>query len=326
MEQNLFNALHDKPTLVELVVLVLYAQAVTHPYMRRVRGPGTDGVNMLNLGPFHQELKDFLQTIIENPDLLIGPNATYDLGTLDGEEWQNPAVMKLIYGMLPDLPNLKPLLVAFFKGTAETWERFTSEFAPGGVIDLATADQRAKAWIPATNDICEGALGSYRLYHRNKPTASSLVYNAQARYHKNNTEEFMRKEFKPEDHDYVHVAARHWDEQGIDKKIRGAHVAHFKQIAEENAKREAERAAKRQQEAERMAGIDIVYDEGAIREMSVRELTDQIERWRSLNVVKNIPLKSHLKLKAEKLAELIRILKEYQEGQNASEIGSADPA
>jgi hypothetical protein len=34
MEQNLYNALNDKPTIVELAVLALYAQAVTHPYMR----------------------------------------------------------------------------------------------------------------------------------------------------------------------------------------------------------------------------------------------------------------------------------------------------
>jgi len=51
--------------------------------------------------------------------------------------------------------------VTFFKGAAETWERFTTEFAPGGMIDIATADQRERAWLPATNDICEGALGSY---------------------------------------------------------------------------------------------------------------------------------------------------------------------
>jgi hypothetical protein len=40
---------------------------------------------------------------------------------------------------------------------------FTSEFAPGGLIDEATAEERELAWMPATNDENEGALGSFRV-------------------------------------------------------------------------------------------------------------------------------------------------------------------
>ncbi|KAF8958266.1 hypothetical protein BDZ97DRAFT_1706198, partial [Flammula alnicola] len=53
------------------------------------------------------------------------------------------------------------ITVAFFRGSLATWERFSSEFAPGGVIDEASAEEKHLAWMPATNDVNEGALGAY---------------------------------------------------------------------------------------------------------------------------------------------------------------------
>ena len=50
---------------------------------------------------------------------------------------------------------------AFLKGASSTWDRFTSEFVPGGMIDEATDLEKDLAWMPATNDLNEGALGSY---------------------------------------------------------------------------------------------------------------------------------------------------------------------
>jgi hypothetical protein len=83
------------------------------------------------------------------------------MGSLDGEEWHYPDVIKAIHKMEPELPHLKQVLVAFFIGAAETWKRFTSEFAPGGLIDEATVEEKKLAWMPATNDVNEGALGSF---------------------------------------------------------------------------------------------------------------------------------------------------------------------
>ena len=39
-------------------------------------------------------------------------------------------------------------------------KRFTSEYAPGGLIDEATEEEKNHAWMPLTNDVNEGALGS----------------------------------------------------------------------------------------------------------------------------------------------------------------------
>jgi hypothetical protein len=84
VEKNIYEGLQDVPTQTELAVLALYAQAISHPYMREVRGPGTEHVNMLNLGPLHFKIRKHLEKLIENPDLLISQQATYHLGATDG--------------------------------------------------------------------------------------------------------------------------------------------------------------------------------------------------------------------------------------------------
>ena len=50
-------------------------------------------------------------------------------------------------------------LIAFFEAAGKTWQCFTSEFAPGGLIDETTAEEKEVAWMPPTNDANEGALG-----------------------------------------------------------------------------------------------------------------------------------------------------------------------
>ncbi|KIJ13921.1 hypothetical protein PAXINDRAFT_80062, partial [Paxillus involutus ATCC 200175] len=47
--------------------------------------------------------------------------------------------------------------------------------------------ERASAWMPATNDRNEGALGVYRLHARQRPSLTLHQYNAQALYRHNDT-------------------------------------------------------------------------------------------------------------------------------------------
>ncbi|KAG1852244.1 hypothetical protein DFJ58DRAFT_841904, partial [Suillus subalutaceus] len=133
IEENLYNALHDGPTLTELAVLTLYAAAITHPYMRSVRGPGTENINILDLGPLHDEVMNHLELIIENPHLLISPNASFKLGALDGQEWQNPGAIEAVHKLAEEgkLPHLCEAFIAFCGGALGTWERFSIEFEAG---------------------------------------------------------------------------------------------------------------------------------------------------------------------------------------------------
>ncbi|KAI0039142.1 hypothetical protein FA95DRAFT_1453394, partial [Auriscalpium vulgare] len=221
MEQNVYNALLDMPTLTELAVLVLYAQSITHPYMRVVRGSDSGDSNMLNYGPFHREVLNFIKKLIADPGLLLARDATAATGAMDGLQWHRPEAMYAVRALAPRLPHLEGALVAFLRGALTTWERFTSEFAPGGLIDLATASERERAWMPATNDANEGALGSFRLHARTKPNSTIHAYNAQATYTHNDTEAFMTAVFiQPDDHLHLMRQARALDSSGLASKAR----------------------------------------------------------------------------------------------------------
>ncbi|KAF8804582.1 hypothetical protein BYT27DRAFT_7213745 [Phlegmacium glaucopus] len=188
MEQNLMNALQCDSTKTELAVLAIYAEAISYPYMKAIHTSHDTDQNMLDLGPLHHHVYEHMQKIISNPDILLGNDVSCSSATLDGEEWQNPAVVKKIHELSPTLPHLRDLLLVFFKGAAETWEHFTSEFAPGGLIDEATTEEKELAWMPATNDVNEGALGSFRHLMRYQPQLTLLNHNALAMFFRNNTQ------------------------------------------------------------------------------------------------------------------------------------------
>ncbi|TEB18430.1 hypothetical protein FA13DRAFT_1758601 [Coprinellus micaceus] len=106
MEQNLWDALHDTPTLCELLLL-------------------SGDVDTLHL-----------------------------IAVLYGQEWQCPDFICVVHSMAPTLPHLSSLLRAFFSGAGKTWERFTS-----GICSCL--EEKELAWMLPTNDINEGALGSF---------------------------------------------------------------------------------------------------------------------------------------------------------------------
>ena len=203
MEQNLWKALDCPATKTELAVLAVYAQVISHPYMRQTRGPAAEKINMLDLGVLHKNVYGHMQRIIRDPSLVIGSSVTYETGAMDGQPWEYPGAFAAVQQLAADLPHILPVLVAFFKGAAATWKRFTSEFAPGGLIDEATQEEKDQAWMPPTNDVNEGALGAFRVLMRRQPQLSSMQYNALAMYRQNDTHAFMEKKFHPEDYKFV---------------------------------------------------------------------------------------------------------------------------
>ena len=58
-----------------------------------------------------------------------------------------------------------------------------------------SAEDWKKAWIPPTNDVNEGALGSYHVFIQKKPKTSMHMYSAIAQYPQNQTEAFMQQHF-----------------------------------------------------------------------------------------------------------------------------------
>ncbi|KAI0029650.1 hypothetical protein K488DRAFT_34697, partial [Vararia minispora EC-137] len=94
MESNVYAGLTDIPTLTELAVLALYAQSISHPYARVVRGSQHE--NALLLGGFHHDVVAHCNAIIEKPELLLDSDASYEMGTLDGLPWENPGLIKTV--------------------------------------------------------------------------------------------------------------------------------------------------------------------------------------------------------------------------------------
>ena len=119
---------------------------------------------MLDLGPLHLKVEEHIEAIIDNPDIILSPDATFATRSMDGKQWENPGAVEVILKQASDLPHLKDLLVAFFKNALETWKSFTTEFTPGGVIDEAADLQKEMAWMLATNDVNERILGSLRQF------------------------------------------------------------------------------------------------------------------------------------------------------------------
>lgn len=141
------------------------------------------------------------------------------------------------------MPHFQDVLVTFLKGAVQTWVHFTSEFAPGGLIDEATMEKRLLAWMPATNDENEGALGLFRLLMRRQPHLSLLSHNAMAMFFQNNTEAFMAAKFtEKEDFQYLHMLGR--ESQKAEKMRR-------KEIVEFRDQRQAARKAAKELQQQR---------------------------------------------------------------------------
>jgi hypothetical protein len=234
---------------------------------------------MLDLGPFHAKISSHITRIIEDPSFLVGPNVTHVTGAMDGEPWQAPEVIAAIQKMAPQFPHLKPLLVAFFKGASETWKRFTSEFAPGGLIDEATAEEKDLAWMPATNDVNEGALGSFRVLMRRQPQLTLLQYNAQAMFHHNNTQAFMEKNFQADDYKFVHQMAR--ESRGEEKKRREEMVLHAEARIAKQADAAKKRKAKAAAAAQKIAGITLILNREEVVKLKGQALKDHLKAFQA---------------------------------------------
>ena len=277
MEKNLWNALHCTATLTELAVLALYGQSISHPYMAKIR---SGQKNMLDMGPFHEKVHKHMMDIIRRPEILIGNDVSHETGALDGFLWNSPDVITAIHDMKSKLPHLKGLLVTFFKGAVKGWKRFTSEFIPGGLIDEATMEEKDLAWLPTTNDVNEGALGSFRVLIRKQPQLTVLHYNAQALFHHNETQAFMSEKFGTEDdYKFLHQEARKM--QGVDKKRKHEIIEHAEARVAQKLETKKVNQAKKEKNAAKIASIELIMDREAVVKLTGEKLRDHFSAFKA---------------------------------------------
>jgi hypothetical protein len=310
IEKNLRDALEDIPTITELCAMILYQQTISHPYLRQVRGPGSENVNVLDLGPLHVAIRDHIQSILDNPDLLFGDDLAFETATLDGKDWHNPKAIEATVKLIPSLPHLQAVTMAFFRGSLTTWIRFSAEFAPGGLIDQCSATEKQLAWMPATNDANEGCLGGYRVAVRGKPCLTLHQYNSLAMYRKNDTQDFMDTLLSDEDHAYIIRKAREIDSSGLEA-LRRREIVDFRiRTAEMNKSKSIAAARKALQTRRELRKIVVVTSTAGLSSLTIPHLHLQLNALR-LRGVPNILPNSRYPRKAEKLEALEIALKVY---------------
>ena len=266
------------------------------------------------------EVKVHVQKVMDDPGILLSAtNTSYANGALHGEQWHRPDAVAAVLKLSPELPHLQSLLVAFFGGAMITWECFTTEFASGSPVDLASAEDKERAWMPPTNDVNEGALGSFRLYIQKKPTTTIEQYNALAMFNFNNTEAFMEKHFTAEDHRFICEEARSREYNKTEKKLREELRLHAVEKADEARKKTADAAAKLAKKKDDLAKVKCTEDEEVIKSMSKPSLKDQLQLYRELGVP-NIPKISVIPNKPEMCAALLAAVQWYKsQPQNTSQ-------
>ncbi|KAF8594292.1 hypothetical protein BDV93DRAFT_459295 [Ceratobasidium sp. AG-I] len=312
IETNVYQGLQDTSTLTELSVLALYAQSVGRPYMRYVR---SSGCNALDLGPFHDWVKLHCQRIIENPDLLLAPDASGATGALDGQAWERPEVVYRVLCLSPKLPNLRSMLVSFFRGALTTWERFTSEFDVGGTIDQATSEQRYSAWVAPTNDVSEGALGQCRQMLRFAPTMTDEQRNARVIWKRNRTHDWAKRTLTDRDQAFIRSEARALDSSQANQKLRT-------ELSVANRVRQGKATARKSAKETRLANIQLIegvtYEDLAV--MKVCDLDDQIDKLREAGD-KIVRAKSMIGNKRAKIREILDGLERRKRGTEVAGSG-----
>ena len=309
LESNVLVGLNDIPTMTEACVLGLYAQAISYPYMRRVRVSEICLINHLDLGPFHNRLLKHLSNVIDNPDLLLGPQVSPTTGALDGNLWESPEFMEWISTHKPNYPHLRRALIQFFKGSLETWERFTPEFQKDSDAMNTTDEEKLLAFRVPTNDINESQLGIKRQMARRAPNMTEHQFNACLMFGRDDVGDvvdflsielcqFARGEARRIDRSKVQQSQRH--------KLAAANleVSRARQKKQEAIQ---QKAAERLQRLKDSAPIlDLEKLRGmAYRELSVIGLKDQLFWHREIDGDKEIPKAISALRKADLLHEVL---------------------
>ncbi|KAJ7361700.1 hypothetical protein DFH08DRAFT_800934 [Mycena albidolilacea] len=128
LEQNIVKGIHCPQTISQIVALVLFCMAVMHPYALHVHGPGTENLNMLDLGPYHSSGEGAHEELITNLIPLFSPSTdSYKIAMLDGQLWSNTKAWAACIELFPTLPHVQPLMLVGLKSDTEKAEKVQKE-------------------------------------------------------------------------------------------------------------------------------------------------------------------------------------------------------
>lgn len=320
VEQNIWRGLHCSATLTELAVLASYGQTISIPYMAFVRGLTSESAGSLEMGPTHMFLLQHIKTLLRNPGLLDSMGSTPEQSTLYNQQWDSNEVFFTVKALIPSLSHFRAVLLAFLQGSLETWERFSADYQSGGVIALATPEERALAYMPVTNDRNEGALGSMRQDARHRPNHSSLSFNSAAALKHNNTSAFIESSLTTkEDIHYLRRVARELDSSGLETMQVRAQATYDEDIVCEKRQKAEGKVAKNRLLQDSIDYITLTDDIAILSKESKAILELRLKKYRQfihgqfkvpkLSFV--IPVQSKITRQADRISEILRCHDKY---------------
>lgn len=223
--------------------------------------------------------------------------------------------MKSIQKLAPDLPDLSGALVAFLQGAKETFsERFSDEFNNDSEIKKLSAAERDSMFFASTNDVNEGALGSWRLGQRKRPRETVHKFGAAFVRARNDTEAFQQTHLTKEvDQAYLRRTAREVDRSGYQKNLKDEQMKADGEKVAENRKKVAKRQERRENREAAIVetGKNLVLDDADIDRLIVKDLNKQLDFHRDEekknpgpDSSEKVPLTSHMRNRAERVAAL----------------------
>ncbi|TRM63419.1 hypothetical protein BD626DRAFT_621753 [Schizophyllum amplum] len=278
MEQNVLDGFRCRRTMREVVLVVLYAQAISAPYMREIRGPFRSFDSVLEQGPLHAKVIAHLEKIAADPGLLVNDRVEFETASLDGKLWHDP---EAIYAALAwiqrcsaeEREEMKDQLTMACKAATETWRRFSSEFQE---ISKASKENLRRAPMANTNDANEAAFGRERRALRNMPSISHPQLNSRQMFRHNKTSKFLRN-MNALNRIKLRKLVRKRDGSGANRAKREKLMKNFKKVAVTRRKKNALQQEKKDQATAKINNTIVISDVTALDE--ARDAAPRTEKY-----------------------------------------------
>ncbi|KAF7310617.1 hypothetical protein HMN09_00604500 [Mycena chlorophos] len=255
LEANCHTALFDAPTLTELCVMALYQQAITHPHVHRASSRRRDP-ECRRAWTSSRRCPSALRSSHRGPRPSARPDDDCHVhGRSTASHSCGPQVVAAVKKLSDEgqVPHLREIFIAFVRGAQETWIRFSSEFAPKGLIDGLPPMLLARVHLKPSNCDNEGALG-----------------------------EFVDAFFEPEDYRWVMQEARRYQSLGMEKQWRKEQAVFEEKLVAMKRVRRAERKERDDKKAAVVAGAELVTDNEALGAMTGVQMNAQIDKLRAI--------------------------------------------
>ncbi|KAJ7050219.1 hypothetical protein C8F01DRAFT_1264302 [Mycena amicta] len=268
MEKNVLLGLECPSTMAEMCAYAIYGVLVSQVYMsqaRRTPSAGATYVNQLDLIDLHRRIPIFYSEL-----------------TLDNGPIRNADLLAAIRLLEPELPHLKAMISALFRGCAHGWCQFTQDFLRGGPIDNLSKSSRSLIVTEATNCKNEGGLGAWRVACKARPNISTANFSVREQVKRNGTDAWIEAFAHEDNHQYVMRLVREKDASGENARLRKEIAELIMRKAEETRARKAALVEDRRLELARLAAVGLVLDKIKIKKMVVKDLRDQLRIYKNI--------------------------------------------